>query len=165
MIVVHAHAHASARRTAVTSPRRRNFWGIPAPCTPPGSSDTPAQRSLRNRMATWSMFHSPWTCANGRDTSSPACARCSRFARLVTSGDCEPVMTSATLASGLDAGVADLLEELNSWIEDDDFKIGPSYFTRPAVHAQGGLERAWRTAILPLLEEHHYGDGTDVPGR
>ncbi|OBG41513.1 McrB family protein [Mycobacterium sp. E3198] len=63
--------------------------------------------------------------------------------------------------------VADLLDELNSRIEDPDFKIGPSYFMRSAVHAAGGkgLERVWRTAILPLLEEHHYGDGTDVRSR
>jgi len=68
-------------------------------------------------------------------------------------------------ASDLDVGIADLLEELNRRIEDPDFKIGPSYFMRKAVHEQGGLERAWRTAILPLLEEHHYGDGTDVQAR
>lgn len=68
-------------------------------------------------------------------------------------------------ATGRDAGVADLLDELNSRIDDPDFRIGPSYFMRDAVHADGGLERAWRTAILPLLEEHHYGDGTDVAYR
>jgi len=68
-------------------------------------------------------------------------------------------------ASDLDVGIADLLEELNRRIEDPDFKIGPSYFMRKAVHEPGGLERAWRTAILPLLEEHHYGDGTDVRAR
>jgi len=68
-------------------------------------------------------------------------------------------------ASNLDVGIADLLEELNRRIDDPDFKIGPSYFMRKAVHEPGGLERAWRTAILPLLEEHHYGDGTDVSAR
>lgn len=68
-------------------------------------------------------------------------------------------------AAGLDDAVADLLDELNSRIEDPDFKIGPSYVMRPAVHTAGGLERTWRTAILPLLEEHHFGDGIDVPAR
>ncbi len=56
--------------------------------------------------------------------------------------------------------VADLLDELNSQIADEDFKIGPSYFMRPAVYDEGGLERTWRTSILPLLEEHHYGEMT-----
>ncbi len=58
--------------------------------------------------------------------------------------------------------VADLLDELNARIVDPDFKIGPSYFMRPAVFERAGLRRAWRTAILPLLEEHHYGDKVDV---
>mgnify|MGYP002720591772 CR=1 FL=1 len=68
-------------------------------------------------------------------------------------------------SQGHDEAVADLHEELNRRIDDPDFKIGPSYFMRPAVHAEGGLERAWRTAILPLLEEHHFGEGIDVEGR
>lgn len=54
--------------------------------------------------------------------------------------------------------VADLLDELNARIDDEDFKIGPSYFMRPAVFEAEGLDRVWRTTILPLLEEHHYGD-------
>ncbi|WP_405886501.1 AAA family ATPase [Streptomyces longwoodensis] len=54
---------------------------------------------------------------------------------------------------------------LNDRIEDRDFKIGPSYLMRDSVYRDGGLERVWRTAILPLLEEHHYGDGTDVARR
>jgi 5-methylcytosine-specific restriction protein B len=61
--------------------------------------------------------------------------------------------------------VAQLHDELNRSIEDSDFKIGPSYFMRSAVHEGDGLDRAWRTAILPLLEEHHYGDGLDVQRR
>ncbi|MEO6500536.1 MAG: AAA family ATPase [Jatrophihabitantaceae bacterium] len=61
--------------------------------------------------------------------------------------------------------VADLLDELNARIDDRDFRIGPSYFMRDAVYAPAGLERVWRTAILPLLEEHHYGQGLDVERR
>ncbi len=54
---------------------------------------------------------------------------------------------------------------LNERIEDPEFKVGPSYLMRPTVHLDGGLERVWRRAILPLLEEHHYGDGIDVERR
>lgn len=68
-------------------------------------------------------------------------------------------------AHQLDESIADLHEQLNRRIDDPDFKIGPSYFMRSSVYAAGGLERMWRTSILPLLEEHHYGDGIDVAAR
>ncbi|MFJ9678876.1 AAA family ATPase [Streptomyces sp. NPDC101194] len=51
-----------------------------------------------------------------------------------------------------------LHRELNRRIEDRDFKIGPSYLMRTSVYDEGGLERVWKTAVLPLLEEHHHGD-------
>ncbi|WP_424810264.1 McrB family protein [Rhodococcus sp. 27YEA15] len=54
--------------------------------------------------------------------------------------------------------VADLHHALNAAIDDPDFQIGPSYFMRAAVHSDGGLEQVWDTAILPLLEEFHFGD-------
>ena len=54
---------------------------------------------------------------------------------------------------------ADLLDALNARIDDADFAIGPSYLMKPGVYRDGGLERIWRTKILPLLEEHHYGEG------
>ena len=91
-----------------------------------------------------------------------------RFAFLALHPSEEPtngILRSWLAREGIPMRTADLLDELNRRIEDADFKIGPSYFMRKAVHEQGGLERAWRTAILPLLEEHHYGDGTDVRAR
>ncbi|MET8954755.1 DUF4357 domain-containing protein [Streptomyces sp. NPDC004533] len=60
---------------------------------------------------------------------------------------------------------ADLLDALNSRIDDPDFRIGPSYLMKKGVYREGGLERTWRTKILPLLEEHHYGEGVDVEQR
>ncbi|SCK47858.1 5-methylcytosine-specific restriction enzyme B [Streptomyces sp. WMMB 714] len=57
---------------------------------------------------------------------------------------------------------ADLLDALNSRIVDADFKIGPSYLMKKGVYRDGGLERTWQTKILPLLEEHHYGEGIDI---
>jgi 5-methylcytosine-specific restriction protein B len=64
----------------------------------------------------------------------------------------------------LPAEAAGLLEALNSRMKDADFAIGPSYFMRPGIYANGGLERVWRTSIMPLLEELHYGEATDLPG-
>jgi 5-methylcytosine-specific restriction protein B len=66
---------------------------------------------------------------------------------------------------GRDAEPADLLDALNSRIDDPDFRIGPSYLMKKGVYREGGLERTWRTKILPLLEEHHYGEGVDVEKR
>lgn len=63
---------------------------------------------------------------------------------------------------------ADLLDALNARIDDPDFKIGPSYLmTRedPGDELDTWLRRVWKTSILPLLEEHHFGDGTDVGKR
>ncbi|MFE4051067.1 DUF4357 domain-containing protein [Streptomyces sp. YIM B13518] len=60
---------------------------------------------------------------------------------------------------------ADLLDALNARIDDPDFRIGPSYLMKKGVYREGGLERTWRTKILPLLEEHHYGEGVDVEQR
>lgn len=88
-----------------------------------------------------------------------------RFAFLALHPSEEPtngILRSWLAREGIPMRTADLLDELNRRIEDADFKIGPSYFMRPAVHADGGLARTWRTAILPLLEEHHYGELTSA---
>jgi 5-methylcytosine-specific restriction protein B len=74
---------------------------------------------------------------------------------------------------GEDPAVADdshvrLLDELNRMLADDrpgdrSFRVGPSYFMQDLAHnGDGALERLWRTQILPLLTEHHWGDGVEV---
>ncbi|MFF5183429.1 DUF4357 domain-containing protein [Streptomyces sp. NPDC000345] len=91
-----------------------------------------------------------------------------RFAFVELSPRTEP--TSGLLRrwlarEGKDSEPADLLDELNARIDDSDFRIGPSYLMKPGVYRDGGLERTWRTKILPLLEEHHYGEGVDIEKR
>ncbi|MFF5857742.1 AAA family ATPase [Streptomyces sp. NPDC012751] len=91
-----------------------------------------------------------------------------RFAFVELSPRTEP--TAGLLARWLrredrDPEPARLLDALNARIEDGDFAIGPSYLMKPGVYRDGGLERTWRTKILPLLEEHHYGEGLDVAAR
>ncbi|MFF4565723.1 McrB family protein [Streptomyces sp. NPDC001435] len=61
-----------------------------------------------------------------------------------------------------------LLDEINRLLAesspgDRSFRVGPSYFMQSLAHAgDGALERLWKTQIIPLLTEHHWGDGTDV---
>ncbi|QYX76976.1 AAA family ATPase [Streptomyces akebiae] len=91
-----------------------------------------------------------------------------RFAFVELSPRTEP--TAGLLArwlkrEGRDVEPARLLDALNARIDDADFAIGPSYLMKPGVYRDGGLERTWRTKILPLLEEHHYGEGLDVTAR
>ncbi|AJP04302.1 ATPase AAA [Streptomyces cyaneogriseus subsp. noncyanogenus] len=91
-----------------------------------------------------------------------------RFAFVELSPRTEP--TAGLLArwlerEGRDPEPARLLDALNARIDDGDFAIGPSYLMKPGVYRDGGLERVWRTKILPLLEEHHYGEGLDVAAR
>ncbi|KRV50214.1 AAA family ATPase [Wenjunlia vitaminophila] len=91
-----------------------------------------------------------------------------RFAFVELSPRAEP--TAGLLArwlqrEGKAPGPAHLLDALNARIDDADFAIGPSYLMKPGVYRDGGLERTWRTKILPLLEEHHYGEGIDITNR
>ncbi|MGW7302835.1 AAA family ATPase [Streptomyces sp. NPDC054829] len=91
-----------------------------------------------------------------------------RFAFVELSPRTEP--TAGLLArwlerEGKDPEPAHLLDALNSRIDDPDFAIGPSYLMKPGAYRDGGLERVWRTKILPLLEEHHYGEGLDTDAR
>ncbi|MGW4174669.1 DUF4357 domain-containing protein [Streptomyces rubiginosohelvolus] len=91
-----------------------------------------------------------------------------RFAFVELSPRTEPTsgLLRRWLASqGKNAEPADLLDALNSRIDDADFRIGPSYLMKKGVYRDGGLERTWRTKILPLLEEHHYGEGVDIEKR
>ncbi|NYI03813.1 DUF4357 domain-containing protein [Allostreptomyces psammosilenae] len=91
-----------------------------------------------------------------------------RFAFVELSPRAEP--TAGLLArwlkrEGRDPEPARLLDALNARIDDADFAIGPSYLMKPGVYRDGGLERTWRTKILPLLEEYHYGEGIDTEAR
>ncbi|MFE6867127.1 DUF4357 domain-containing protein [Kitasatospora sp. NPDC057692] len=91
-----------------------------------------------------------------------------RFAFVELSPRTEP--TSGLLRRWLEAQErddepAELLDALNSRIDEADFRIGPSYLMKPSVYRVGGLDRTWRTKILPLLEEHHYGEGLDIEKR
>ena len=58
---------------------------------------------------------------------------------------------------------ADLLTRLNTQVQDHDAKVGPSFLIRDL--AGTALQDVWRHEILPLLAEHHYGEGIDLEAR
>lgn len=60
---------------------------------------------------------------------------------------------------------ADLLDALNSKLEDTRMALGPSYLMTAEVATEQGLDRIWRTQIMPLLEEEHIGEDVDVQKR
>jgi 5-methylcytosine-specific restriction enzyme B len=68
------------------------------------------------------------------------------------------LLVSWLAREGYPSDTALLLAELNARIDDRDFKIGPSYLMDAAAQSPAGLRRVWRTRLVPLLEEHHYGD-------
>lgn len=74
----------------------------------------------------------------------------------------DQVLRAWLVDRGMPEDRADLLVELNRRIADKDFKIGPSYLMSPWTADDAGLERIWKTSILPLLEEYHVGDALDV---
>jgi 5-methylcytosine-specific restriction protein B len=94
-----------------------------------------------------------------------------RFAFVALDPSSEPtksVLRKWSQHHGLGTLAAELLSELNRRIDDEDFRIGPSYFmtaTGEAAHSPERLERTWRTSIIPLLEEHHYGEWESVRSR
>lgn len=67
-----------------------------------------------------------------------------------------------------DNAYARLLDEINRLLTesspgDRSFRVGPSYFMQDLAHSgDGALERLWKTQIIPLLTEHHWGDNTNV---
>jgi len=54
---------------------------------------------------------------------------------------------------------AALLSELNRRMGDSgrDLQIGPCYLMRPEIQSEADIDLVWRYDILPLLEEHYYG--------
>lgn len=85
-----------------------------------------------------------------------------RFAFMELHPDTPPVagvLRRHLEARGVSTEPADLLEALNSEIDDSDrdLRIGPSYFMKDEATEPGGLEGIWRYDLLPLLEEHYYG--------
>jgi 5-methylcytosine-specific restriction protein B len=69
------------------------------------------------------------------------------------------VLERYLVANHLSTDRAGLLAALNESMGADgrDLHIGPSYLMRPDADKPGGIDRVWKYDIMPLLEEHFYG--------
>jgi 5-methylcytosine-specific restriction protein B len=67
-------------------------------------------------------------------------------------------------ANAIPDTAASVLDALNTLLDDPETAVGPAYFMSKRSRTPAGLERIWRTAIIPLLEERFAGGGIDVPG-
>lgn len=89
-----------------------------------------------------------------------------RFAFIELHPERDPVqnvLAGWAATKGLQDDRADLLTRLNAQIQDHDAKVGPSFLMRDLGGT--GLQDVWRYEILPLLAEHHYGEGVDLEAR
>jgi 5-methylcytosine-specific restriction protein B len=89
-----------------------------------------------------------------------------RFAFIELHPELDPVrdvLAGWAATKGLQDDRASLLTRLNAAIADHDAKVGPSFLMRDLD--ADGLADVWRYEILPLLAEHHYGDGVDLDAR
>ena len=64
--------------------------------------------------------------------------------------------------------LADLRDRINAEMVkrglEPSLAFGPSYFMRPGLETQAGLNRLWRRELRPMLVEHHYGKHSQVDG-
>jgi 5-methylcytosine-specific restriction protein B len=75
-------------------------------------------------------------------------------------------LLSAWLAAeNLPNDIAKIHAELNRRIGDPEVAIGPSYFMEPDIEAPRVLDLVWEHAVLPQLEEHHFGTSVDIRDR
>lgn len=68
-------------------------------------------------------------------------------------------------ANHLPDQIAKIHTELNRRIGDPEVAVGPSYFMEPDIGDPAVLELVWEHAILPQLEEHHFGSSVDIRDR
>ena len=86
----------------------------------------------------------------------------------MSSGPTKSLLRNWSAKHGLPFLAADLLDELNRRIDDPDFQVGPSYFMKRRdrdAFSPARLEMIWHSDILPLLQEHFYGQWEAVSNK
>lgn len=81
-----------------------------------------------------------------------------QFVSLIpTESPCDQILSKWLAKNGLPKTSATILTKLNAKLADHNLAIGPAYFMKSKTQSDGEMSKIWRYSILPLLEDHFYG--------
>ncbi len=81
-----------------------------------------------------------------------------QFVSLIpTESPCDQILPKWLAKNGLPKTSATVLAKLNTKLADHNLAIGPAYFMQSKTQSDAEISKIWRYSILPLLEDHFYG--------
>jgi hypothetical protein len=81
-----------------------------------------------------------------------------QFVSLIpTESPCDQILPKWLGKNGLPKTSATVLAKLNAKLADHNLAIGPAYFMQSKTQSEAEISKIWRYSILPLLEDHFYG--------
>lgn len=81
-----------------------------------------------------------------------------QFVSLVpTETPCDQILAKWLAKNNLKKTSATILTKLNAKLADHNLAIGPAYFMKSSTQSDNDLAEIWKYSILPLLEDHFYG--------
>jgi hypothetical protein len=81
-----------------------------------------------------------------------------QFVSLIpTETPCDQILSKWLTKNGLSKTSATILSKLNIKLADHNLAIGPAYFMKSKSQSDSDISDIWRYSILPLLEDHFYG--------
>ena len=70
---------------------------------------------------------------------------------------CDKILEKWLIKNGLPLTSSKILTKLNTKLADHNMAIGPAYFMKSLNQSEQEISRIWKFQILPLLEDHFYG--------
>ena len=81
-----------------------------------------------------------------------------QFVSLIpTESPCDQILSKWLAKNGLPKTSSTILTKLNAKLADHNLAIGPAYFMKSKTQSDADVSKIWRYSILPLLEDHFYG--------
>ena len=78
-----------------------------------------------------------------------------------TEEPCDQILPKWLTKNGLPKTSATVLAKLNAKLADHNLAIGPAYFMKAKSQSDDEIAKIWKYSILPLLEDHFYGQWDD----